>query len=238
MLELLSVIKLLIFLKKQRKLFVCKKFPLYLRRVFRCKIHYLMIEEILPIATKMFLTLGFKSVTMDDVALKMGMSKKTLYKYFATKETLIEQCVDFVQTEIHTKITNIISLQKNAIEENFVIREMFEEMFKTDGDSPVYQLKKHYPIIYERVRANQVSECKEIFTKNIIKGIQQGFYKSTIPVETVVMFYHMLIFSINEQVASDKEVQRLEVEALEYHTRAIATEKGIQELEKHLKKNK
>ncbi len=210
--------------------------------VFKVSVLYLypyfftkMKEKIISKASNLFLKLGFKSVTMDDIANEMCISKKTLYKYFAHKETLIEQCVDYIQAEIHTKISKIIALEKNAIEENFIIREMFEEMFKTDGDSPVYQLKKHYPMIYEHVRINQIKECKELFTQNIQKGIQEGFYKATISIETVVMFYHMLLFSIYEQIASDKEAKRLELAALEYHIRAMATTEGILELEKHLK---
>jgi hypothetical protein len=49
-----------------------------------------------------------------------------------------------------------------------------------------------------------------------------------------VKFYYTLIFNINENTSSEKEAQKLELEALEYHTRAMATQKGIIELEKHL----
>jgi AcrR family transcriptional regulator len=193
------------------------------------------MNEIVNTATKMFLTLGFKSVTMDDVAAKMGISKKTIYKYFENKEELIEACVDHVHHEIRVKMTTIFELQKNAVEENFLIRDMFNDMFKTDGDSPVYQLKKHYPIIYERVRERELNQCKEFFTANIIKGIAQGYYKENTPVEYAVLFYYMLIFSINENFPSEKEVTKIELEALKYHTYAIATPKGIIELEKQLK---
>jgi TetR/AcrR family transcriptional regulator, biofilm operon repressor len=193
-----------------------------------------MINEIVIVATKMYLTLGFKSVTMDDVATKMGISKKTIYKYFETKEELIEACVNHVHTEIRVKMTAIFEQNKNAIEENFIIRDMFNEIFNTDGDSPVYQLKKHYPIIYNRVREREMSQCKEFFTANVIKGIQQGFYKSNTNVEYAVLFYYMLIFALNENFQSEKEVNKLELEALKYHTYAIATPKGIKELEKQL----
>ena len=137
------------------------------------------MEEILKIATKLFITIGFKSVTMDDVAAKLGMSKKTLYKHFANKEALIEASVNFVHSDIHNKIQEIYSLKKNAIEENFVISEMFREMFKSDGDSPVYQLKKHYPLIYTKVHSRESEQCKEIFEENIKKGIA-GFNAASV----------------------------------------------------------
>lgn len=192
------------------------------------------MEEIVLTATKMFLTLGFKSVTMDDVAAKMGISKKTIYKHFENKEELIEACVNHVHTEIGVKMTAIFEKSKNAVEENFLIRDMFNEMFKTDGDSPVYQLKKHYPAIYERVRERESEQCKEFFRINVVKGIEQGYYKNDTNVDHAVLFYYMLIFAINENFQSEKEVTKIELEALKYHTYSIATTKGIAELENQL----
>jgi AcrR family transcriptional regulator len=191
-------------------------------------------ERIVFTATDMFIKLGFKTVTVDDVATKLGMSKKTLYKHFPNKEALIESCCELIHDEIKLK-TNLIQEQKlNAIEENFIIREMFNEMFKSDGDSPVYQLKKHYPLIFNKVHEQESKQCKGIFAKNIIKGIEQGLYRSNIDIEETVLFYYMLIFGINENFQSEKEVNKLELAALIYHTNSIATPKGILELEKQL----
>jgi hypothetical protein len=71
--------------------------------------------------------------------------KKTIYKYFANKELLIEESVQVIHNEINNIIDTITSQDFNAIEENFEIRRMFENMFKSTDTSPVYQLKKHYP---------------------------------------------------------------------------------------------
>jgi hypothetical protein len=111
---------------------------------------------------------------------------------------------------------------------------MFKEMFKAADTSPVYQLKKHYPSIFEKVMAREMNECNILFKNNIEKGIAQGLYRKEIPVKTFVKFYYNLLFSIKEQTISEKEGQELELQILEYHTRAIATAAGIAELEKQL----
>ena len=193
-----------------------------------------MKDKIIKKATDMFLKLGFKSVTMDDIACEMCISKKTIYKYFVNKEILIEEGTQAVHKEIHDTINEIIAKNYNAIEENFEIRKMFKEMFKSSETSPVYQLKKHYPQIYESVMHREIDECKSVFQQNIIKGIKEGFYRKNINIEAFVRFYYTLIFNINENTKSEAEAFQLELEALEYHTRAIATTKGILELEKHL----
>lgn len=190
--------------------------------------------EITQVATDLFLKLGFKSVTMDDVAAHLGISKKTLYKYFSNKETLIEASVDFVHEQIDIKFEEIINLNYNAIEENFILRNMFNELFKTEGDSPIYQLKKYYPTLFYKVRERESKNCMNFFKQNISKGIQTGYYHDNISIEHSSMFYYMLIFAINEEFQKESEVVRLELEALKYHVYAIATEKGKKEFEKQL----
>jgi hypothetical protein len=73
-----------------------------------------------------------------------------------------------------------------------------------------------------------------MFSQNIVKGIQQGLYRQETDVESATKFYYTLIFSINENTQLESDAYKLEGKALEYHTRAIATPKGILELEKQL----
>jgi len=193
-----------------------------------------MKEKIIAKATDLFLKLGFKSVTMDDIAGEMCISKKTIYKYFCNKEILIGETTEIVHKAIHKSIDVIVAKNHNAIEENFQIRKMFKEMFKTGEASPAYQLKKHYPEIYDKVMSREINECNAVFKQNIERGIQQGLYRKDILVDTYVGFYYNLIFSIHGNTSSERESNELELQALEYHTRAMATPEGIIELEKQL----
>lgn len=185
-------------------------------------------------ASDLFLKLGFKSVTMDAIAEEMSISKKTIYKYFCNKEILIEESTAMIHNEIHTIIEKIVSKNHNAIEENFEIRKMFKEMFKSAGTSPIYQMKKHYPEIYQKVISREIEECNTVFKQNILKGIEQGLYRKEISIENYIKFYYTLVFGIKESISSEQEGQRIELEILEYHTRAMATANGIIELEKQL----
>lgn len=193
-----------------------------------------MKDKIILKAKEMFLKLGFKSITMDDIAGEMCISKKTIYKYFANKELLIEESVQIIHKEVNEIIIEIIAKDFNAIEENFEIRRMFDDMFKSTDTSPIYQLKKHYPEVYEKVLKYQVEMCQSCFRENIEKGIAQGLYRKEINIDAYIKFYYSLIFTINENTRSEREAFALEMEALQYHTRAMATEKGIAELEKNL----
>ena len=193
-----------------------------------------MKDKIIKRATDMFLKLGFKSVTMDDIACDMCISKKTIYKYFSNKERLIEEGTEVIHQKIHTLMEEVITKNYNAIAENFEMREMFKQMFQSFDQSPAYQLKKHYPEIYDKMICNEIEDCSQMFRQNIEKGIAEGLYRKETDIEAAVKFYYTLIFSINENTMMEKDAYELEAKALEYHTRAIATPAGILELQKQL----
>ncbi len=193
-----------------------------------------MKEKIMSKAKEMFLKLGFKSVTMDDIAGEMCISKKTIYKYFCNKEVLVEETTERIHHDVNEKINAMALNNFNAIEENFEIQKMFKEMFKSYDTSPVYQLKKHYPMIYNKIHEKSIEFCNSNFRNNLEKGIREGLYRADLDIKTTVEFYYTLIFNINENTIYEKDVHELEIKALEYHTRAIATPKGVTELEKHL----
>ena len=194
-----------------------------------------MKDKIIRRATDMFLKLGFKSVTMDDIACEMCISKKTIYKYFSNKERLIEEGTEVIHQKINDLMEEVVLQNHNAIAENFQMRQMFKQMFQSFDQSPAYQLKKHYPEIYDKLACNRIEDCGQMFRQNIEKGIVEGLYRKDIDIEAAVKFYYTLIFSINENTMMEKDAYELEAKALEYHTRALATPEGILELEKQIK---
>ena len=193
-----------------------------------------MKEKIIAKATEMFLKLGFKSITMDDIACEMCISKKTIYKYFINKEILIAESTETVHNTLYRIIETILAQNHNPIKENFEIRKMFKETFQSSEKSPLYQLKKHYPEIHQNLLGREMEECTRFLRQNIHRGIEMGLYRDNINVEDFIKFYYILIFHVNENTILESEAQKLEWSILEYHTRAIATKKGIVELEKHL----
>ena len=98
-----------------------------------------MKEKILTTATNMFLDLGFKSVTMDDISNELGISKKTVYTHFKNKITLVEEVCFHLFETICSGINNICNKQNNSIEELFEIKTFVMEHLKNEKSSPQYQ---------------------------------------------------------------------------------------------------
>ncbi|WBX77072.1 TetR/AcrR family transcriptional regulator [Tenacibaculum ovolyticum] len=197
-----------------------------------------MRDKIIDKAGEMFLNLGFKSITMDDIARELGISKKTLYKHFSKKTELVDASTEAVHNTINETIINIKEKKYNAIEEEFTVKAIFKEMFKNAKTSPMYQLKKYYPETYTKLMEREVCMFRDCNIDNLEKGIEQGLYRENLEIDLIVNFYFTLLFGVFESEMYGSEMQELikvEYKILEYHIRAISTEKGLQELEKQLK---
>ena len=199
-----------------------------------------MKNTILKKSGGIFLKLGFKSVTMDDIANELAISKKTIYKFFKNKEDLVDKTVSFLHETMHAAVVGICDVGYNAIQENFEIRKMFKDLLKNSDDSPMFQLKKYYPKTHRKIMAKEYTMFKDCILQNIEKGIQEGLYRKNIDIELTTKFYFSLAMSVHDSslyTYNRNTLNKLETSVLEYHTRAIATIKGITILEEQLEKN-
>ena len=197
-----------------------------------------MKDIILKKTGERFLKLGFKSVTMDDIADELAISKKTIYKYFNNKQDLVEQTVTHIHEACMCAIDGVCNVGFNAIHENFEVKKVFKDLLKSNDDSPMYQLKKYYPKIHEKVMSKEFLMFQECISKNIEKGIDEGLYRKDINKSVITRLYFALVMAVHDEnlfTYNKNTINKLEIDVLEYHTRAIATDKGIKELEKQLK---
>ena len=197
-----------------------------------------MEDKLINKAGEMFLSLGFKSVTMDDIANELGVSKKTIYKYYPNKASLVKASTEAIHGEVEIMVRAIKEKNLNAIEEEFAIKAIFKEMLKNAKESPMFQLKKYYPKIHGELMEKEECLFRDCNEDNLEKGIQQGLYRKDIDIEMIMNFYFILIFGVfDKNIANNdiSELVKMEYKVLEYHIRAIATEKGLEELNKQLR---
>jgi len=196
-------------------------------------------EKILHKATDLFLTFGVKSVTMDDIAKEMAISKKTIYTFFSTKTRLVEDTTIYLFNKINSEILTICSSGHNPIKELFLVKSLVLEHLKNEETSPQYQLQKYYPKLFDFMKQKQFDSINDCISNNLKKGIEKGFYRKNLDNNLIVRFYFIGIMGIKnvELFPMDKfGMPYLMNNLLEYHIRAIATEKGIKSLKKILKK--
>ena len=136
-----------------------------------------MKEQILEKATELFLDLGFKSVTMDDLAHEMAISKKTIYTHFKNKNQLVKACTLHVFDHIARGIDHICSLNKNPVEELYEIKRFVMQHLKDEKASPEFQLQKYYPQIHKTLSDKKYEMMRECVINNVKEGIAMGIYR-------------------------------------------------------------
>lgn len=199
-----------------------------------------MKEKILQKATDMFLNYGFKSVTMDDIANKMGISKKTIYTHYANKTALVEDSTMYMFEVISSGIDLICDLEKNPIEELYEIKKFVMVNLKNEKSSPQYQLQKYYPKIHDVVRKKNFEVMQDCVVRNVEKGIALGIYRENLNIEFVSRIYFSGVHSIKDLQVFPVEqfpVSILMDDYLEYHLRGIVTPTGRQILNKIINSN-
>ncbi len=194
-------------------------------------------EQIISTAAELFITLGFKSVTMDDIAQNMGISKKTIYANFPTKRKLIEATTLHVLENITHGIQDIRNKNYNPIEELFKIKQFTTTYLKDEKSSPQFQLEKYYPQIYKDVQLNHLDLIHCSIEENLKRGIENGYYREGIPLNFISKIYFVGVTGLKDpNLFPDGSLgmHNLYEQFLEYHLRAIVTEKGLIKLKEFI----
>lgn len=203
-------------------------------------LYRIMRDKILEKSKEMFLNLGFKSVTMDDIAGEIGVSKKTIYTHFKTKTDLVKEVTEAIFCVICTGIDLIHEQQKNPIKELYEVKQFVMAYLKDEKSSPQYQLQKYYPKIYSTLKQKQFEFMQESIKENLARGIEQGLFRASINVDFTARMYFNGMLGIKDQELfplKNFSMNLLMDNYLEYHLRGISSEAGVKELEKQLQNN-
>lgn len=190
-----------------------------------------MIEKIL----KLFLKDGVKTVTMDDIAKELGMSKKTLYLKYKNKDELLEEVLAFGMEKAITRMRNLDDKVENAIERMFARDEEFENASRTNDSIMLRQLVKYYPHIFNAHMLLFSEKLSEMLMHNIARGRKQGLYREDFDsdIYSKMFFQLMMTYDISPYLNRDKVSRTYyHKEALLLYMHAITNEEGKKHLER------
>jgi len=199
-----------------------------------------MREKILFAASELFLNYGFKSVTMDDIADKLGISKKTIYQHFENKTILVKATTMALFNQISQGIDHICALEKNPIEEFYDIKNLVMKHLKDEKSSPLFQLQKYYPKIFSSLKKRQFELMQDCVKTNLERGIAQKLFRKTLHIDFISRIYFSSIIAIKDKDLFPLEqfsINMLMEHYLEYHIRGICTSKGLDFLNQIIKTN-
>ena len=197
-----------------------------------------MKQNIINEAIPLFIQFGFKSVTIDDIAIKMGVSKKTIYAHFPKKVTLVETSVFMHFNNVFEKILNISKHSKDPIIGLYQIKKEALKHLSNEKNSPIYQLQKYYSSIYNKLQQMEFNTLEGMFSESLKKGIEMGLFRSEININFVTRIFFNGIRGINDVQLFPIEEYRIDqllINFSEYHLRAICTPAGVEKLNTYKK---
>ena len=188
-----------------------------------------------------FMQYGFKSFTMDDLANSLGISKKTLYEQFSSKNELVEATLDYALEMTCHQVDKFISGKGSVIENVFRNQKEVQNLFNLSSSKPIWELKKYFPKTYERMDIEFAKSDACFIDKLLEKGWEEGLFRKDINVSFFKVFYSSVQRLRNfSDTFDEREFPFWDTiyTIMEYFFRIIVNEKGLQELEKTLKKIK
>ncbi len=194
-------------------------------------------EKILIAAVQIFMKIGVKSITMDEVSRKLGISKKTLYQYVEDKNDLLKQCFA-LSLDSNCKHIQQLNTIDNPIDEVLEIMKHMIVTMKKINPISLYEIRKYYPESWNLFESFKNDYIYNSVKSNFEKGIKKGIYRKKIDIEVIAKIYvEVISLLISEQIFPSYQYSFPQVHSqfIEYHLRGICTNKGLEYLEVKLK---
>lgn len=193
--------------------------------------------ELLEKVSDLFIENGAKTVTMDDIAQELKISKKTLYQKYENKEALLEEVLAYKLEVVLSKMKNLDETIENAVERMFKRDSDIERASRTNDSIMLRQLIKYYPQIFNKHMLYFSQKLSEILIHNIQRGRKQGLYRENFDEKIFSKLYFQMTMTYdNSPFLDTKEISRAsyQQEALMLYMNAITTEKGKECMKKLL----
>jgi TetR/AcrR family transcriptional regulator, cholesterol catabolism regulator len=210
---------------------VTKKVSLVLRLIFmEAK------ERILVKSHELFNRYGIRSVSMDDIAAHLGMSKKTLYQYYTDKDDLVNAVFDTVLITNKSQCSDCIRKGENAIHEVFLSFDMVEEMLKNMNPSVMFDMQKYHPSAFKKFDDFRNGFLYKVIKANLERGIREELYRQDIDTEVLSRYrLHSVLLSFSQEVfpSNKTNLAYIEQQLLESFLYGLATPKGQKLIQKY-----
>lgn len=197
-------------------------------------------KEIVLAAIGVFMRLGIKSVSMDDISRQLGISKKTLYKYVSDKNDLVGKGVQLMKDAEEETICGIQALKMNAIDENMEIMKYVTGLLNNLHPSVMFDLEKYHPEVSRSMIECRHDNIYECVMANLKRGVKEGLYRRNLNADVIAKIYiHSTDVILDQTELHIEGISFSEKfkEYFRYHIRGIASEKGIEYLKEKYSKS-
>ncbi len=187
-------------------------------------------QRILNQATEMCFKFGIRSVTMDDIAKELGISKKTIYQNFDDKDEIVFQIMETEMAKDKCEWIGLEKVSKNLLEK---MRNAMDLMRKTmEGMNPaiMFDIKRYHPRSWALYQNHKSQFILEYTTKDLNEGIKEGLFRPEINVEFMAKYrLEQVEMGFNTDIFPPNKFSMGEIQTtlMDHFIRGILTEKGF-----------
>ncbi|MCF6359894.1 MAG: TetR/AcrR family transcriptional regulator [Cyclobacteriaceae bacterium] len=197
-------------------------------------------SKIKEIGEALFMTYGVRSVSMDDIARHLGISKKTLYQHFKDKNELVKKVTESVIGERKSEYEAVTNQAKNAIEELYLMSKCFRSHIEGLNPSLVFDLKKFHTEAWDLFLDFEHITIFESLVDNLKRGKEEGFFRAEISINVLAKLrVEQVHMSFDPHVFPKDEFDFTEVhmQMFEHYVYGLLTIKGLKLFEKYKQEN-
>lgn len=194
-------------------------------------------DYIISESDNLFCQYGFKSVTMDDIAKHLGMSKKTIYTHFSDKNELVNMVIQNKLNSQKCIIKEGSENAENAVHELFFAVTNMRELLSNMNPNLFYDLQKYHPQAWLHFKNFRQKNLFETIYNNLMRGIEEGYYRKDIKADILTQMRLEqidLIFSNSSEYTNGKHgIAQVMVELTEHFLYGICSLKGHKLINKY-----
>lgn len=194
-------------------------------------------EYIISESDKLFCQFGFKSVTMDDIARRLGMSKKTIYTHFSDKNEIVNIVIEIKLNSQKCLIRNNVDSAENAVHEVFFAVTNMKDLLSNMNPTLFYDLQKYHPQAWLYFKDFREKHLYSTIYDNLIRGIKEGYYREDIKPDILTQMRLEqidLIFNSSSEYTNGKYgIAQVMAELTEHFLYGICTLKGHKLINKY-----
>lgn len=186
-------------------------------------------ERIRQKADELFMQLGTRNVSMDDIARDLGMSKKTIYQYYSDKDELVNAVLDFTLEKMKRECDDARNGSKDAVHELFLTMDILAEQFRNMNPIILHDLEKNHTSAFKKFLNYKLEYLFTAVKENMQRGIQEGLFRADLNMDVVSKFrLEAMMLPFNTQVFPTSKYNFVEVVGIimDHYVFGLATTKG------------
>lgn len=193
-------------------------------------------ERILSKTAELFMRYGIRSITMDEIAGQLGISKKTIYQFFTDKDDMVSAVIDLEIEKNEMDCIQFRDQSENAVHHIFLALESLEEMLKYTNPLMLYDLEKHHPRSFKKLKEYKYQFLYRIIMENLQTGIGEELYRPDMNLDIVTkcrIESAFFVFNPDLFPHSRYRISEVNFELAMLFLHGITTDKGKKLIEKY-----